>query len=206
MKKSFLYLLSFTLMFFTSACTVSESGVDLSSTQTEDVSECEQSGSTNCVEEDLTGFSTLSMSILSPNPLRSTAATANCSESGLIRGINPVPGSRLRNQTYCFDISGVCNEGKNASASVIIVNPPNFIQTPGETSLISNVVGECNRGRFQVRIAANFFSLDRSILCQSHTIELELIGKSINDEEERNPAQARKFLDISAASDYACSE
>lgn len=192
-------------MLFLSSCTVSESGVDLSSTQTEDISECEQSGSTNCVPEDLTGFSTLSMSILSPNPLRSLAATANCAESGLIRGINPIPGFALRSMSYCFDISGVCNEGKNVSASIIIVNPPSFIQTPGENSLISNVIGECERGRFQARIAANFFSFDRSILCQSHTIELELIGKSINDEEERNPAQARKFLDISAASDYSCS-
>jgi hypothetical protein len=188
MKRSFLYLFYFTLLLVLSSCTVQESGVDLSSTQTEDISECEQSGSTNCTAEDLTGFSTLSMSILSPNPLRSTAATADCNQNGLIKGINPIPGSVIRSMSYCFDISGVSNEGKNISASIIIVNPPNFIRTPGENSLISNVVGECERGRFQARIATNFFSLDRSILCQSHTIELELVGKSINDEEERNPA------------------
>jgi len=186
----------------TTSCTVQDAGIDIETSI--EVNECEESGSTNCVA-DVT-VSQLAMTITSANPIRPFSAQGDC----ISNVTNPSPDPFFEqvvtpNRLYCFDISGYCNEGTNASASVVIVNPPSFIRTPLQNDLVSNVIAECNRGRFRARIAADFESLPLTTLCQRQTIELELIGKTINDEEERNPSQARKFVDILASAHYDCS-
>jgi hypothetical protein len=183
------------------SCTVDESGLDIESSI--DVNECEASGSSNCVT--LPGSNGLELNILSANPQRPFSPQGDC----VANEGNPAPDpfdnpTVTPNRSYCFDISGTCNEGSNASASVIIVNPPAFIRTPLTGSLISPVIADCVRGRFRAQIEADFTTEPDTVLCQRHTIELELVGKTINDEEERNPAQARKFMDISAQNHYDC--
>lgn len=197
-----LFLLSLSSLFILS-CTLQEEGTDIETSV--NIDECEASGSTNCVID--TSTSELSMNITSSNPLRAFSGQGDCVSNESNPDPDPFnnPGA-TPNRLYCFDISGTCNEGQNASASVVIVNPPPFIENPLQGALVSNVIADCVRGRFQGQIAANFTGLDASqFLCQRHTQEFELIGKTINDEEERNPAQARRFLDIQANEHFDCS-
>lgn len=201
MKKiTFYFVLPLSLLLYTS-CTVQEDGVNIESSV--DVDECEASGSTNCVSDP--GSNGLELNILTSNPQRPLSPQGDC----IANEGNPSPDpfdspTVTPNRSYCFDISGTCNEGTNASASIIIVNPPSFIRTPLEGSLISPVIADCIQGRFRAQIEADFTGEPDSVLCQGHTIELELVGKTINDEEQRNPAQARKFMDISAQNHYDC--
>ena len=188
------------LLFSISACGAQEKGVNF---EPSNVNECENSGSSNCVNDTASSF--LSMAITSANPQIPFSAQGDCLSNETLPDPDPFnkPAVNL-NRLYCYDISGTCNEGKNASASVIIVNPPKFIKTPLHQSLVSNVIAECIRGRFRAQIAADFGPEPDNVLCQTHTLEFELIGKSINDEEEKNPSQARKFMDIRANAHYNC--
>lgn len=209
---------------FLLSCTVIEDGIDIESSV--DVDACKESGSTNCVVDGQQ--SRLSMTIRSQNPIRPFSLEGDCFGAEAPKGLdprpydptNPSPSANLYpvpayanellttkpDPLYCFDVSGDCNEGSNATASVVLRSAPSFFD-----NINPEVIAECKRGRFKGQLAARF-PIDglgpgeQSSVCKRYTIELELVGKSINDEEERNPSQARSFVDILATSHSLCSE
>lgn len=195
------------------SCTLSEDGLDLESTL--DVDACKKSGSTNCIVEE--GKSQLSMTIRSDNPIRPFSIEGDCFGAEAPNGLDPIPynptapnpsaniypqpaNNTVIEPLYCFDISGDCNEGNNETASVILKSAPSYFN-----GINPNVIAECKRGRFKAQLAARF-PIDRSQICKRYTLELELVGKSINDEEERNPSQARSFVDVLVTSHSLCTD
>lgn len=175
MKNLYKTALAVFILFSLNGCSIDETGTALS--DLDSPSECEQSGGKFCdidanqVELELIITNT-------GNPVRSEATTGSCG------GVSPSgPNSGI----YCFDIAGTCNEAGLASAVIV-----------GRAFGGSEVLGTCTRGRFRVQYQHTFTA---SEFCLEHNLELELIGKRIDNTEVRNPSRARKSIFIAAATE-----
>jgi hypothetical protein len=176
-------------LFFFNGCSISETGVPVDEIASE-IDECEESGSENC---SIDGSSVqLELFINTPKPIDPSESIGSC--GGVSH--NKDTASAINKFTYCFDISGTCNEAGLESAVVVARTSLDGFST-------SNIVGTCKRGRFHVQVqqvltscanhVAKRFDINHKF-CAQHTIELELVGKKADGTEVRNQARAKKTI------------
>lgn len=176
--------------FFLTSCSVTEDGLDFSSTN---VSDCEKSGGEFCAVEG-TSFD-LELIVTSDNPAQTRTTAGNC-DAG-----SPYVQSNNSN-VYCFDISGKCKADKY-DANVIVGRADTVTRVGGSTILANQPLslGSCKKGRFAVQLRAE---LTNSQLCKPHKLTLELIGKNIDGSEEKNPTRAKKSIHYSVPLHETC--
>lgn len=194
MKWTFKAVCTAALLFF-NACSISETGVPVSEISSEP-SECEQSGSEFCSVDG--GTVQLELFINTPNPIDPNESVGSCAGESH----NKDTASAVNRFTYCFDISGTCNEAGLESAVIVAKTSLDGFST-------SNIVGTCKRGRFHVQvqqvmtscavykndvdILVNRFDINHKF-CAQHRIQLELVGKKADGTEVRNEARAQKEI------------
>jgi len=171
------------------ACSVSETGLPLEEVSNEP-DECEQSGSEFCSVDG--NAVQLELFIGTPNPIEPTSSVGNCAGESHDR----TTASALERYTYCFDISGTCNEAGLESSSIVASTSIDGFAT-------RTVVGTCKRGRFHVQVQQVMATCADHVVrrydinnkfCALHRIELELVGKKADGTEIRNQARAKKEI------------
>jgi|GEM_PF-2397565 len=192
---------SLAALFFLSACSISETGVPVDQISSAP-SECEQSGSENC---NVDGSAVrLELMIQTPeSSLSLTESVGSC--AGVSHDKNTASG--LNRFTYCFDVSGTCNEAGLESAVIVAKTSLDGFST-------KNVVGTCKRGRFHVQIqkvltgcadhANNRYDINHKF-CAQHRLQLELVGKKADGTEVRNEARAKKEIPFTVNNRPECS-
>ncbi len=183
MRRTLLYL---PVLLLLTTCVIDEQGTNLSQTETNN---CEESDGQYCLVDD--SNINLELIIQTPNPIITLSANGDCNGNSnrditgaLITGSN----------NFCFDVSGLCNEGGLDLAFII-----------AKTSLdgFSNSfnLGSCKRGKFHVQLRVQLIV---SGLCKLHTLQLELIGKKIDGTEVLQPAKARKTIGFQVSNHEEC--
>lgn len=176
-------LFYFSLLVVMSSCSLQEEGVNLESEVK--VDECKKSGSTNCVTDSKAAQLELN---IRTRTIQSKSTKGDCAASN-----GGLQNDLANAQLYCFDIAADCSEGTNETAYLVVTNhnlPP--------TQNFPAILGRCVRGRVNAQITVDFSGVNETSTKQVYRLELELIGKTITNEEVTNPAFARKFVDIQA--------
>lgn len=160
-----------------------------------DISECEQTGGENC---DITAGNSakLNLNIKTPNPVESKSTSGTCGNTNsFLTPAGPnVNSPTVVSNTYCWDISGTCNQGIYRGSKIIAnANVSGAIQNQN--------LGSCIRGKFQVQLKLNLLD---SELCKSHDLTLELIGLDLSGTEHTNSVHARKKIQFSVPQHPSC--
>ncbi len=183
MKKTLLYL---PVLLLLTTCVIDEQGTNLSEVATD---ACKDSGGQYCVVDG--SNIDLELVIQTSNPISALSANGDCNGNS---NRNSTGALTAGSDNFCFDVSGLCNEGGLDLALII-----------GKTSLddfsTSFNLGSCKRGKFHVQLRVQLTSAD---LCTLHTLQLELVGKKADGTEVLQPAKARKKTGFQVPNHQQC--
>jgi len=164
-----------------SACSITDSGVAIDEIDSTVDDECEASGSEFCSGSS----SAVQLELrINTSDLEPTSSVGNCASAGRKSNSNSDPSFdftggqdlALNRLTYCFDISGTCNEAGLESAAIVASTSIDGFNT-------SLVLGTCKRGRFHVQVQQRMASCAdhtapqydiNHLFCQQHRIRLSL--------------------------------